>query len=255
MLAMACLFPLFSISAHSAARQIPSPDTRLMSFRGAIPAAIVAGIDISTLLLGCRAFNQIQKLTQTPNALVASNKETLETETLKTETVKTEILETETTKKAPSQITPASDQQQSPDPATKVLLNHTLRASKALLKTLLCVTPCSVATTVVGNYFDRRTTALNGLSRTLINNLGFLFALETAAREKPGQNRLRVATALLCATLSGLHNGFAMGRGLPNAKVAQYMLSNAFATLIFQMAFEAIRYPIHAKQYRQSCEK
>lgn len=238
MLAMAAVFPLFSISAQSAAKRLVRPLPALMNFQGAGAAMLIAGTDIATLLIANDAVKQgtaalSQQLKSLPD-LVAALRSAL------------------TPGDRP--MAPPRQKENTPEGDASEKAKRLSYAARVLLESFVSVVPCSVATTVMDNHFGQNPRLLQGVGRTLTNNLGFLTALEIAADKKPGDNRARIMTALLCAAASGANNGLAVGRALKNANVQAYILSNALAGLALQAVFEALRYPIHGKAYRQAAE-
>lgn len=245
MAAMAAVFPLFAMSAQSAAKGLAVPQRALMNFRGAGPAMLIAGADILTLLI---ANNMVKKgasairhrLSEFPNKNELEQRSPTLVPALESDLPSESVIEKTARRGA-----------QASDPKQQAVAY----AARVLLESFASVIPCSMATTLMGNHFDQQPRALKGLGRALANNFGFLTALEFLADKRPGDNRARILTALLCASASGVNNGLAMGRSLNKANINAYMLSNAFAALALQVVFESLRYPIHAKAYEQAAKE
>lgn len=232
MLAMALTFPLLSVSANSAARGLPVPRANLMSFKGVLPAMVIAGVDMLAMLLTShfikKGVSELSMRSHSKNPALGAAHPDFKC---------TELCSSSGKAGANRNLTQKTD----------VKL-----AARLLLESFAIVLPCSLATTSMGNYFDKHPQLMDGLRRTIINNLGFLTALEVSADKKPGDNRARLATALLCAFAVGMNNGAALGRKIPVSNVTAYALSSALATMWFQAVFEAVRYPIHGKNYRSA---
>jgi len=228
--AMGLCYPLFSLSSQSAASHLAKPDLSMASFKGVLPAMMIAVIDIVTVLV---SYGWVENSVTRLQKILPNNER---------DNIEPRVPSNGSLFQQPIRLLSVAGKQGAP----------------LLLKCFASIMPCSLATTVAENALYRQRPMLSGMARTTCNNFGLISALELASIKKPGDNRMRVMTSVAVAAATGINNGIAKQRvvsrsGSPAS--IHYPLISALAAFTLQSLFELIRYPTHSKSYQASAKK